>query len=297
MWLKKELLNIQVQNLSTRQQLDLLQDNAYIRCNLNSIIQTGITLNRVVKKEITSEKYKSRYAQEVNIAWNNICSYIYFAFPIVWTAICDCDILPQVTNKTKFSLDLSYITLGIQSFKKVQEVFKTLVYGGPLRFFYSQNSHSIQTLYTRLLHSCQITDIAGKNIIAGQNRIIFLQNWIEKLVLSSSLHSYFIANTTFASPINIIKREPVQITDKKYIVKKILKPTHKQSNAIDIIGSAHSTQSVNTTFSSYINSAQPKNFVGLKIKFDLEDSENSSCCTDNSDDSVWKPVFKKRHIS
>jgi len=234
MWLKKELLTIQVQNLSTRQQLDLLQDNAYIRCNLNSIIYTGITLNRVVKKEITSEKFTPRYAQEVNIAWNNICSYIHFAFPIVWTAICDCDILPQVTNKTKFLLALSSINLGIQSFKKVQEVFKTLVYGGSLRPIYSQNSH-IQTLYTKLLHSCQTTDIAGKNNIAGQNRIIFLQNWIEKLVLSSSLHSFFLANTTFASPINIIKKEPVQITDKKYIVKKILKPTHKQSNSIILL--------------------------------------------------------------
>jgi len=296
MWLKKELLTIQIQNLSTRQQLDLLQDNAYIRCNLNSIIHAGITLNRVVKKEISSGKYTPRYAQEVNIEWNNICSYIYFAFPIVWTAICDCDILPQVTNRTKFSLDPSSITLGIQSFKRVQEVFKTLVYGGSLRPIYSLNSH-IQILYSKLLQSCQATDIAGQNNIAGQNRIIFLQNWIEKLVLSSSLHSFFLANTTFASPTNIIKQEPVQITEKKYIVRKILKPAHKQSNSIDNSDSAHSLQSVNTTFSSYINSAQPKNFVGLKIKFDLEDSENSSCCTENSDDSVWEPVFKKRKIS
>jgi len=175
MWLQKELLALQVNNLSTRQQLDLLQENAYVRCNLNSLLNSGTAASLATKEEISKKEISFKYVNEANIAWNNILSYFRLAFPVVWKAICDSNILPGNTTDLVFSIQLQDINIGVQSCKKVLEVFKTLVYGGSLRSHFSQNL-CIQRLYLNLLQSCQSSDISGKDNISGQFRINFLQN-------------------------------------------------------------------------------------------------------------------------
>jgi len=294
MWLQEELLALQVDNLSIRQQLDLLQDNAYVRCNLNNLTNTGVISTLAIKEETAIKVHPSRYVHEANIAWNNILSYFCLAFPEVWKAICDSNILPGNTTNPKACIRLQDINIGIQSCKKVLEVFKTLVYGGSLRPHFSRNHH-IQQLYLNLLSSCQSSDISGKDHISGQYRIIFLQNWIEKLVNNSSLPSFFNNSISLSSPRILSSKQSAFDLETKYIVSKI--PDSKPSSSYDKskAGLTSSSQTVHTTFSAYINKfhTQSSKFVGIKTKFDSDSSVDSNS-TETSDNSIWEPTFKKR---
>jgi len=297
MWLREKLLALQVDNLSIRQQLDLLQDNAYIRCNLEILTKIGIALNRASHEETSTKETNSRYAKESNIAWINIRSYIHLAFPVVWKAICDSNILFESTIKSDHLVLLQDINIRVQSCKKFLEVFKTLVYGGSLRPHFSQDIH-IQQLYISLLQSCQISDISGKENTAGQYRITFLQNWIEKLVINSSNSCCTTDNILFSSPKHQLKKQSILVSDTKFLVSEIPKPKARTLSHKNELKSVLSSQTLNTTFSSYIRKPhiQSTKFVGIKIKFD-SDSSIASDCTDSSDSSVWKPAFQKRKLS
>ena len=298
MWLQAELLKLQINNLSIRQQLDLLQDNAYVRCNLDHLINTSSVSSLGSTRETSlKDNSSSKYAKDANIAWNNILSYLCLAFPVVWKAIRDSSILPGNTTNLNFSLRLQDTNLGIQSWKKILEVFKTLVYGGSLRPHFSQN-RCIQQLHSELLQSCQSSDVPGKDNISGQYRIIFLQNWIEKLVNKSSLSTFLTNHTSLSSPENYIGKKSALVSDSKYIVSKISETKPHPSGIQYNAPSTSSSQTTNTTFSSYINRSNNRSseFVGIKIKFD-SDSSSDSDNTESSDNSLWKPTFKKRKTS
>jgi len=298
MWLREELQKIQTNSLSTRQQLDIIQDNAYIRSNLNSIISTSNLLASVgIQSKHLSEAHKIRIIKEIDLAWNNIRDYFSYLFPVVWKIIGDSDVLIQSFSETKIPPSIRDINLRIQSCKKIIEVSKTLVYGGPLRLPFSQDS-STRTLYTELLLSCQKSDISGINLISGQNRISFLQNWLEKLVLRHSISTYFLESIGVSSPNILIKADPIPISTTKFTVSKIPIFKNTTCNKSQHSDSSQSSKSAETTFSEYLNSDKhrtPK-FVGLKIKFD-SDSSDKSCSSADSEDSVWDPVFKKRKRS
>jgi len=297
MWLQEELLKLQVNNLSIRQQLDLLQDNAYVRHNLNSIVNSSTASSLATKDASAIKGEASSYVKKGNFAWKNILSYLQLAFPVVWKVICDSKILPENTTTFSFLIQFQDIKAGVQSCKKVLEVFKTLVYGGSLRPHFSQN-RCIQQLYTNLLFICQSSDISGKDSISGQYRIIFLQNWIEKLVNTSPFPSFFSNNTSFSSPETHLDKKSAFVSDTKYIVSKIPdSKSHSNSNKGEI-SSTSSSQTINTSFSSYINKHHTKSskFVGIKIKFD-SDSSSTSDTSETSDSSIWKSPFKKRKIA
>jgi len=294
MWLQEELLALQVENLSIRQQLDLLQDNSYVRCNLTSLINTGAVSNLNIRENSSVEKNPSRHVQEANLAWNNILSYFYLAFPEVWKAIRDSNILPGNTTNLDFCIELQDINIGVQSCKKILEIFRTLVYGGSLRPHFSKN-YCVQQLHLSLLQACQSSDISGKDNISGQYRVTFLQNWIEKLVINSSLPSFFIHKLPVSPPkIHPCKQSGI-VSETKYIVSKI--PESKPPSLYSKGGAEFkpSSQTINTTFSSYINKChtQSSKFVGIKIKFN-SDSSVGSDSTAESENSIWQPTFKKR---
>jgi len=299
MWLREELLSLQVNNLSIRQQLDLLQNNAYIRRNLDSVIDIKLSLNLVVKKEVIGEKVSSRYVREINSAWNNICTYIRLAFPKVWYTIRASEFLCEDTINTKLLFQDQILTNKIHSCKKVIEIFRTIIYGGSLRLPLSQDRQA-QKLFLDLLFACQISDISGISSIASQKRIAFLQNWIEKLVFTSSLPSCLLnsaaCNSGNITP-NSIQKDAAQVTNKKFTVTKLPKSRITSlKNIKDTKTESQSSQSLNTTLSSYIDQqTKPPNFVGIKIKFD-SDFLSSGSDTESSVHSIWKPVFKRKRF-
>jgi len=297
MWLRKELQKIQINSLSIRQQLDLIQDNAYIRSNLNSIISTSNVLASVGIQNNLGDAHEIRIIREIDLAWNNIRDYFSFLFPIIWKIIGDSDVVTSSFSEIKLPPSIKDIKIRIQSCKKIIEVSKTLVYGGALRIPFSQDL-SIRNLYTELLSLCQKSDISGAHSISGQNRVSFLQIWLEKLVLKYSISTYFIEQIGLNSPKLLIKAEPAQVSTTKFTVSKIPIPKSKICNPSQLSDDPPSSNSTDTTFSAYLNSdihKTPK-FVGLKIKFDSESSD-SSCSSANSEDSVWDPVFKRRKIN
>jgi len=298
MWLREELQKIQTNSLSTRQQLDIIQDNAYIRSNLNSIISTSNLLASVgTQSKHLSDAHKIRIIKEIDLAWNNIRDYFSYLFPVVWKIIGDSDVLVKSFSETRLPPSIGDINLRIQSCKRIIEVSKTLVYGGPLRIPFSQDS-STRTLYTELLISCQKSDISGPNSTSGQNRVSFLQNWLEKLVLKHSISTYFLEQIGVSSPKILIKAEPVQVSTSKFTVSKIPILKSIVCDNSQVSDNSLSSKSVETTFSTYLNSdihKTPK-FVGLKIKFDSDNSVDS-CSSVDSEDSVWGSVFKKRKKS
>jgi len=216
----------------------------------------------------------------------------------VWEAICINNVFPTNTITLDTLPKIQDLDKKINSCKQFIEVIRSIVYGASLRLPFSQDTQ-LQKLHSNLLISCQKSDSSGFNNIAGQKRIIFLQNWIDKLVITSSLPSYFIAILKYSSPDKFIKKEPAQVTERKYIVTKLPGLDYPPLQTKININSPSSLPSCNTTFSSYLKRQHPRSskFVGLKIKFDSEDSDSSSFSESSDERSIWKPVFKKRKTS
>jgi len=295
MWLSTELKKLQTKSLSIRQQLDIIQDNEYIRRNLSHLFSISIQIRDAKKNIISGDAQCQNLLKEIKLTWTNILSYLQTLFPIVWKAIENSNVFQDSLSEKIFPLTTSEINFRLQSCKKVIEVFKTLVYGGTLRLPFSQDIYA-QNLYKLLLVSCQKSDVSGGKIVAGQNRVIFLQSWLEKLTFTYPLSVYLGSHTKFLSPARPIKREFAQVTDTKYTVSKIPCLNNKvaKTSLVDI--SSTSSDSENTSFSAYLNKnkVQTPHFVGVKIKFD-SDSSNSSYSSTESQDSIWHSVFKKRN--
>jgi len=298
MWLRKELGEIKINSLSIRQQLDLLQNNAYVSCNFNNLVQARISFIQLDKSTTPGLSGISRIQREINLVWHNIYLYIATFFPLVWAEIRKINFFPDIQTTFGHQLDLKEQDTRIRIFQNFLEVCRSLVFGGSLRLPFSQDT-SLLEIFNNLLCYCQITDIPGKASIAGQRRVIFLQNWIRKLVLRNSLSS-FLNSTVPASesPQKVIepfKQKPNPITaSKSYIAKEI----HIQSIPIPPFKTEELDQSplsIETTFSSYLH-RQTKHslpFIGLKLKFDTDESDDN-CSTIHSEDSIWKPTFAKR---
>ena len=295
MWLREELQKIQTNSLSIRQQLEIIQDNEFIRCNLRKLFSVSVFLRTTIKKTKSGDAQSSILLKESNLAWNNIYSFLENLFPSVWKDIGESNIFQESFSEKIFPLNIVNINLRIQSCKKVIEIARTLVYGGSLRFPFSQDNYA-QSLHKVLLQACQKSDIPGAKAIAGQNRILFLQNWLGKLIIASPLSTYFAGQTGSLSPPRPAKIESAKVTDTKYSVSKFPFPQNKAVVGRRIENSSSvSSSSENTSFSAYLNRDQFKSprFVGLKIKFDSDNSD-SSISSEVSSASLWSPVFKKR---
>jgi len=296
MWLRQELGEIKIDSLSVRQQLDLLQNNEYLNCNVNHLVQSRLSFVQSDKNTTLGLSTISRLQQEITIVWNNIYSYIATYFPLVWSEVQKDNFFPNIPIISRNQFDIKEQDSRINSFRHFIEVCKTLVYRGTLRLPFSQNI-ALSNIFQKLLHSCQLSDRPGKNSIAEQRRIIFLQNWQQKLVLRKSLLEFLKSKLIAVSPRNNIKKGSALVTESKsksYIARKIniqtLPVPHLKTEV-----SHQSLSSVETTFSSYLHrqNLNPPTFIGLKLKFDTDESEDN-CSTINSEDSIWEPTFKKR---
>jgi len=294
MWLGTELQKLQIHSLSVRQQLDIIQDNEYIRCNLSRLLNISVQVRDVDRKTKLSDASSQKLFKEINLAWTNILSYLKLLFPVVWKDIGCSDVLQENCSDTAVNLSTRDINFRIQSCKKVIEVSKTLVYGGSLRLPFSQDIFT-QNLHKLLLVSCQKSDVSGEKIIAGQNRVLFLQSWLEKLIFGHPLVNYIDNHTKSLSPVYPPKRKFAQVTDTKYTVSKIPLLDHKDAKNSSVGTSPTLSDSEDITFSAYLNKDKFKTpqFVGVKIKFDSDHSDSSYSSKD-SQNSIWSPVFNKK---
>ena len=263
-------------------------------CNINYLIQARLFISQLDTYAISGLSALSRLQQESDIAWNNIYLYIETYFPLVWTETKKLNFFPTSPTFSEKEFDPKEQDNKIQSLQYFLEACRTLVYGGTLRLPFSQDN-LLSNLFQKLLLACQLSDIQGRASIAGQRRVIFLQKWIQKLVLRNSLPVFINSTLTTGSPQRSIKAVPIPITaPKAYTAKKIhIHSVHSSNPKPE--HSEGSISSDTTTFSSYLNrhDKNSSTFIGLKLKFEKDDSEDSYS-TIQSDDSIWKPAFKRK---
>jgi len=295
MWLKKELCAIKTDNLTVRQQIDYIQDNAYLRCNISGIVGIKVSLSKLHSTSAIEKNIKQRFNWEIEAVWSNITDYIITFFPSVWSILQRYNLFPTVQAIPTSPIDVVNIDSRIQSYRYFTEICRSITYGGALRFPFDRNS-TVVNIHLELLHLCRATDISGRLFIANQNRILFLQDWLEKLIASSSLDTYLISCTPTKSPEISFKREPRTISTSKtsppqFLSKKENNSPIKKFSILET--SSSSSNSDHTSFSSYFNRQQSPdvNTFNRKIKFDSDDSDPGDL-SDSSDNSIWKPIFR-----
>jgi len=265
-----------------------------VTCNINYLIQARLFISQSDTYATSGLSVLSRLQQESDIVWNNIYLYIETYFPLVWSETKKLNFFPIIPTFSGKELNPKEQDTKIQSFQYFIEACRTLVYGGILRLPFSQDN-LLSKLFQKLLLACQLSDIQGRASIAGQRRVIFLQQWIQKLVLRNSLPVFINSTLNTGSPQRSIKAIPIPITaPRAYIAKKIHIQSVPSSN-LKPENLEGSISSDTTTFSSYLHrhDKNSSSFIGLKLKFEKDDSEDSYS-TIHSEDSIWKPAFKKR---
>jgi len=265
MWLRKELQQICIKDFSLRHQLDLIQDNAYIQFHLQKLIVL----------DITEENPKQREWQYVatlcNQFWFSIVGYLKQSFPEVYTILDQKDFLrfaPVVIRKDNWKIILQD---RIQSCKTFLEICRAVVYSGILREFVGRNCLN-RELFSSLSKHCTYSDPPGSSLIHLGNRINFIRNWIEKLVLRNQ------------SKFTIPSWEPIPIfpsTGKQKTFPITSPPqTSKVDKAIPVVSATKS----NIQFTRF----RTRSTRLSEILQDYDSDSNSS-----TDSSLWSPPFKK----
>jgi len=265
MWLRKEIQQICIKDFELRQQLDILQDNAYIQFNLRNLISLHLP------SDSTAEGRWGYVAPRCNSYWHNIVGYIKYCFPKIYEILDQKEFLrfaPIVLRKDNLSIILQERILSIKSFL---EISRSITYLGPLREPHSRSSIN-KDLFCILSDKCKYTDPPGSKLIHLGNRIQFIRSWMEKLVLKHQ------SNYTISC------WEPVPIFPK---------PERRNSSITSptVINSlrGEAVPVVSTSKPSYHFSKIQLKTVRLSDIFQGNDSDSTS-----SSDSVWEPPFKKQ---
>jgi len=266
MWLRKEIQQICIKDFELRQQLDILQDNAYIQFNLRNLVLLSLPSGSAV------EGKWSYVAPRCNSYWYNIVGYIRYCFPKIYDILDQKEFLrftPIVLRKENLSIILQERIFSIKSFI---EIGRSITYFGSLR---EPQSRSVinQELFKLLSERCKYSDPPGSKLIHLGNRIQFIRYWLEKLILKNQ------SNYTISC------WEPVPIFPKtehrnSAITSPITEASFSSGEAIPVV----SDSKPNYHFSKI----QLKT-VRLSDIFQGNDSDSTS-----SSDSVWEPPFKKQ---
>jgi len=176
MWLSKEIHTICIKEFGLRRhQLDIIQENAYIKFNLQK-------LTLIQFESDNSEELQWQHAFFCcNTLWFNIVGYLKF-FPNLYSTLTQKNIFsftPIVFRKDNFFVILNQ---RIVFCRQLLEVCRTVVYNGRLCHHIAKTCE-LKDLFLDLSEKCILTDPAGSRLIPLDNRVLFIRNWLEKLVL------------------------------------------------------------------------------------------------------------------
>jgi len=265
MWLRKEIQQICTKEFELRQQLDIIQDNAYIQFNLRNLVLLSLP------SDTATEGRWSYVAPRCNSYWYNIVGYIKSCFPKIYNILDQKKFLrfaPIVLRKENCAIILQERTLSIKSFL---EICRSVTYFGILREPLTR-SLSNKELFHTFSEQCKYTDPPGSKLIHLGNRIQFIRSWLEKLVLRNQ------SNYTISC------WEPVPIFPK--VERKSPSTT---SPIIEDNSSGEVIPVVSDSKPSYQFSKIQLKTIRLSDIFQENDSDSTS-----SSDSMWEPPFKKQ---
>ena len=267
MWLRKEIQSICIKEFKLRHQLDILQGNSYISFNVDHLVTLVI--------EYSSEKpgHWQDIASRCNFFWYNIVGYLKL-FPDIYAILDQKKFLIFDIVSLRKDIVLKILKSRIKSIKNFVEIARTISYRAQLKEEFAKiivNRDLVNT-FSFLSNS---SDPAGDRLLALGNRIVFIKEWLCKLVLKNQ-HS--LQSTQKFRPLPIFPEIP-------HSVATGFRSPNKQNN--------HSDPDFKAT--RIVSNTKP--FVRFSIAHnrsrrlsDILDDDDSS---HSSSDSIWSAPFKK----
>jgi len=268
MWLCEQLKQICFKEFTLRHLLDILQDDAYINHNLQKLISLNIG------SEANTIESWQQVAARCDSYWSNIVGYVK-TFQKVF------DILVR-TNFFSFEpVELhaknlsSVLQERIRFCREFIEISRTITYHSSLKIHFARIERC-NGLFHLLNLQCTLSDPPGNKLIPLGNRVRFIRQWIEKLVIQNQ-HSLDLSLQEYSSDYPKIVRENPVLPAAKSLETEILTPKHK----------AIATRTVSVTKSNlrfYKIKRKPKRLSDI---LNSQDSDTSSSSTD----SLWNSPF------
>jgi len=270
MWLRKDISTICLKEFGVRHQLDLLQENAYIRYNLQKLV--SIQIDSEDSKEI---QWQHSFLC-CNTFWFNIVAYIK-NFPHIYSILYQKDIISFTPTNLRKDNFFDTLSQRITFCKQFTEICRTVVFNGRLRNHISK-SFKLKSLFLELSERCILSDPAGSRLIPLDNRIHFLRSWLEKLVLRNQANYTILPRET----ISIFPDTPPSSNSNTPALAPVKAHTFVQI-PVPIV----SITKPNLLFSRIRK--KPSRLSEL-----LSEGDSDSC---SSSSSIWAPPFKRTKAS
>jgi len=274
MWLKRDLEKICLKEFTVRHQLDILQDNAYLRYNLHQlkILQTETSRSPTLAWECSK-------TARCNTFWFNILGFLRL-FPRVTSILCDSQFInfdSIVLRKDNFSRILRERVKQITYFL---EICRTVAYRGHLKEPFASLSE-VTFLFSTFNSLSNRTDPEGNKLTHIGNRVNFIREWTEKLITAHTLRP------TYSHAIEELKRQ--QNTPEKPIQDRLAVVSDKKEVAKPLATKYRVTKQ----HKRHIKFAKASSLIRRHpIRFSEIDTgfESSSA---SSEDSIWLAPFGK----
>ena len=268
MWLRKEINSICVKEFRLRHQLDILQGNPYISFNIDQLVTLVI--------EYSSEKpgHWQDLASRCNLFWYNIVGYLKL-FPGIYAILDQKKFLTFEIVSLKKEIAFNILKSRIKSIRNFVEIARTISYRAQLKEEFANKSIANRDLFNTLSSLSNSSDPPGDRLLALGNRIVFIKEWLSKLVLKNQ-HS--LQSTQKFCPVPIFPEIPHSIAIGFRSPKK-----------------QNKTSAPNFETTRIVSNTKP--FVRFSIAHNksrrLSDILGNDDSSSSSSDSIWSAPFKR----
>jgi len=267
MWLRKEIQSICIKEFKLRHHLDLLQGNSYISFNVDQLV----TL--VIEYSSETPSHWQDLASRCNFFWYNILGY-FKLFPCIYAILDQKRFLIFDLVILRKDTVFNILKSRIKSVRNFVEIAKTISYRAQLKAEFAKTAEN-RDLFNTLSSLSNSSDPPGNNLLALGNRITFIKEWLNKLVLK---HQHSCQSIRNFRPLPIFPEIPHSIaigfrSPKKHDIQSDpdLKETRIVSNTKPFV-----------RFSIANNRSR-------RLSDILDDGDSSH----SSSDSIWSAPFKK----
>jgi len=267
MWLRKEINSICLKEFNIRHQLDILQGNSYISFNVDQLVTLVI--------EYSSEKqgHWQDLASRCNFFWYNILGY-FKLFPGIYAILDQKKFLTFDIVILKKETAYNILKSRIKSVHNFVEIARTISYRAQLKAEFAKTIEN-RVLFNTLSYLSNSSDPPGDKLLALGNRIAFIKEWLNKLVLK---HQHSLQSIQKFRPLPIFPEIPHSIAIGLRSPRKQVTQSATDPKATRIVSNTKPF----VRFS--IANNRPKRLSEI---LDDEDSSHSSS------DSIWSAPFKK----
>jgi len=282
MWLRKELQTICLKEFTIRHQLDLLQDNAYIRFNVLHLTELEFEADTEHKEWDTISAYCDWY-------WSNFVEYLKF-FPEIYSFLVQKEFLSEshtLVQRYNFRLVLKHRVKTCATFL---EICRSIAYRGIIRDSIAKCSNYKQ-IFCILSERSRYTDPPGFKLLALDNRISFIRGWLTKLVYNQQKHLSPSVLQLGALDVKSVQNRKIECED------NTISSESSQGVHLDTFTKVESPVVLRSLIPKVSELKKDLRFVRFKRKpyrlseiLQSQDSDSTS-----SSDSLWQSPFKRHN--